>query len=397
MSNAPLIEWNSTGLVAPKEPDILTGVLEDYNVAFGGNLNTTNLESPQGQLASSLTSIMGAFNDMLLRLVQQVDPQFADGSMQDAIGHIYFIDRKPALATTVDLVCSGAIGTVIPLFAKAQDTNNNIYQATTTGTIDSTGSVTIAFENVVTGDIAAAANTVTKIYQSVLGWETVNNPLDGTPGRAVESRADFEQRRNDSVFLGSVGSLDSAYAAVFNVANVLDVYVQQNLTASPIVVGSTSYSIPAGAAYIAVKGGNDADIAQAIYSKILAKLVGNTVVNVQNVAATNSTAITFERPASLPIKFAVSIKDDPLLPSNIIELIKSAIVDAFNGADGGERARIGLTIYASRYYAPISVLDSTVKLISVLVGTTTATLNSVDVGIDQFPTVSKSNITVTLV
>lgn len=178
---------------------------------------------------------------------------------------------------------------------------------------------------------------------------------------------------------------------------MVDVYAQANLTAAPITVGSTSYVIPAGASYIAVRGGNSDSIAQAIYSKLLAVLVGNTTVDVMNEAGTNATTITFERPTSLAIKFDVDLKNSALLPSNIVDLVKSAIVDAFNGKDGGERARIGQTIYASRFYCPVGAIDSSVKTINIKVGTTTANLDSVDVGIDQFPTVSKTNITVNLI
>jgi hypothetical protein len=388
----PFLKWNDTGLTAEKEPVILTDVLTDFNTAFGGDLNTTNLESPQGQLSTSLAVIIGELNDMMLNLVAQVDPRYAFGSMQDAVGEIYFLERKPALSTTVNLVCSGLVGAVIPIGSLAQDTSENIYISTADGTIDASGNVTIPFKNIVSGAIACPAASVTKIYQFVAGWESVTNPLDGAIGRPVESRIDFETRRSESTMVGSQGALDSAYAAIFNVSDVIDVYRQANLTASPLVVGSTSYSIPAGASYIAVQGGDQNAIAQAIYDKILCKLVGNTVVSVGNESGTQSTDITFERPASLPIKFAVNIKDSPLLPSNIIDLTKTAIVNTFNGTNGGDRARIGQTIYASQYYAPVSLIDASVKVISVKTGTTTPTLDS-----DQFPTISKTNITVTLI
>lgn len=396
MTAIPLIKWQDTGVVAPTEPAILTGALTDFKNAFGGDLST-NLETPQGQLSSSLTNIIGEFNDTILQLVNQVDPKFASGFMQDALGHIYFLDRKPALPTTVDVDCTGAVGTVIPVGAKVRDISGNLYQCTSGGTIDSTGIISLPFENIVVGDVPCPANTVTTIYQTILGWSSCNNPLDGTLGRPVESRADFEQRRNDSVFLGSQGSLDSAYAAVFDVANVVDVYAQANLTTSDITVGSTSYVIPAGASYIAVRGGNSNSIAKAIYSKLLAKLVGDTVVNVMNGAGTNATAITFQRPTSLAIKFDVDIKNSASLPANIVDLVQAAIVSAFNGKDGGERARIGQTIYASRFYCPVGAIDSSVKTINIKVGTTTANLDSIDVGIDEYPTISKTNITVNLI
>jgi small basic protein len=107
--------------------------------------------------------------------------------------------------------------------------------------------------------------------------------------------------------------------------------------------------------------------------------------------------VTFERPTSLPILFAVQIADNPSLPSNIESLVKAAIIAAFNGADGGSRARIGSDIFASRYYGPVSLVSAAVSIISILIGTATPNQNSVQVGIDQVPTISEADISVSLV
>jgi hypothetical protein len=48
--------------------------------------------------------------------------------------------------------------------------------------------------------------------------------------------------------------------------------------------------------------------------------------------------------------------------------IQNAIVGAFAGEDGGLRARIGSTVYASRFYAPVASLGSWVQIISIQVG-----------------------------
>ena len=89
--------------------------------------------------------------------------------------------------------------------------------------------------------------------------------------------------------------------------------------------------------------------------------------------------------------------DDVTLPSNIVQLVKAAIIARFNGADGTTRERMGSLILASRYYGAVVGVASNVSLISVLIGTVTPTLSQVAVGIDQKPTLSASDISVTLV
>ena len=93
----------------------------------------------------------------------------------------------------------------------------------------------------------------------------------------------------------------------------------------------------------------------------------------------------------------MQLLNDSSLPSNIVTLVKNAIIARFNGADGTTRERIGATILASRYYGAVVSVASNVSLISVLIGTSTPTLSQIAVGIDQRPTVSAADITVTLV
>jgi hypothetical protein len=107
--------------------------------------------------------------------------------------------------------------------------------------------------------------------------------------------------------------------------------------------------------------------------------------------------ITFQTAVSLPIKFAVSITNSAQVPANATALVQAAIQAAFSGSDGGSRARIGATLYASRFYAGVALLGSWAQLISIKVGTVTATLDDVTVAIDHVPTLQNSDITVTLV
>jgi len=49
-------------------------------------------------------------------------------------------------------------------------------------------------------------------------------------------------------------------------------------------------------------------------------------------------------------------------------LVQNAIIGAFAGADGGPRASIGTTLYASRFYAPVASLGSWAQIISIEIG-----------------------------
>jgi uncharacterized phage protein gp47/JayE len=401
-SSVPPIQFTTAGLIIPSETDVLAGVQADINAAFGGGLNPA-LETPQGQIASSEAAIINDKNAEIALVVNQIDPKYADGRFQDAIGRIYFIDRKPATPTAVQCTLNGLNGTVIPAGTLAKDTSGNTYILAGSVTIGVTGNVTGEFQNIVTGPIPCPAATLTQVYQAIPGWDTITNAADGSIGANVESRFDFEFRRKNSVAINALGTPQAIYANVFAVENVLDVYVKDNPTGSTVNTGTTNYPIIAHSVYVAVVGGLDADIAQAIWSKkdLGCDYNGDTSVTVTDSSGYSypqpTYVVKFERPTPLPIKFAVEIVDSPSLPSNIVDLVKAAIIARFNGVDGTSRERIGSTVLASRYYPAVALASTYVSLLSILIGTSTATLTQVGVGIDQNPTITASDITVTLV
>ena len=371
-TSVPFPTFGPKGFIAPAEIDILNGVLSDINTAFGGGLNL-NLETPQGQLASSMTAVIGNVNDTFLFYTQQVDPSYADGRMQDGIARIYFLERKPALSTVVQAVCAGATGTVIPLGALAQAADGNIYSCTLAGTIGASGSVTLTFACQLAGAIACPAGNLTQIYEAIPGWDSINNPVDGVIGQDTESRIDFETRRFDSVANNAMGFLPALLGSVLKIDGVIDAYVTENVTNGSVTVQGVTL-LP-HSLYVCVTGGSAPDVAKAIWEKKApgCDMTGNTTVTVFDDESgydppLPSYQIKFQVPDELPVLFAVNIVNSAQVPADATTQIQNAIISAFAGGDGGSRARIGSTIYASRFYAPVAALGSWVQLISIDIG-----------------------------
>lgn len=402
-TNVPPVVFSSTGVALPQEADILTGVLGDMNTALGGNMSKS-LTSPQGQLAQSLTAIIGDKNSQIAEIASQVDPDLADGRWQDAIGRIYFMDRIPATGTLVTGTCVGLVGTVIPAGSIVQDTSGYQYASTAAVTIPATGTIDVQFQGLTTGPIVVPIGALNTIYRAVTGWESVTNAAAGTPGTNVESRADFEFRRRNSVAINALNSPQAIYAAVLAVPNVVDAYVIDNPSSISVNTGATNYPVAPHSVYIAVAGGAATDIAQAIWNK---KSLGCDYNGTTTYTVTDSVnylipypsyVVKWVTPTSLPVYIKVSIVNSANLPSNITALVQAAILSAFAGTDGGSRARIGANLYAGRYYAGIAAASPNVEILSVFVGSTASpTTTSLAVGIDQIPTLSAANITVTLV
>lgn len=376
VTNVPPLTFGPNGFVAPSQADVLAGVTADFNAAFGGGLNP-GLETPQGQLATSLTAIIGAVNDNFVDMTNQMNPDFAQGKWQDALAEIYFLQRNPSEPTVVQALCTGGVGVAIPAGALAQALDGSFYTATDGGVIGPAGTVTLSFACTVAGPIACPSGTLTRISRVVPGWDTITNPADGVLGNDTESRAEFEARREASVARNARGTLPAVLGAVLDVSGVLDAYVTENVTGSPVTIRGAV--IKAHSLYVAAVGGAQLAVATAIWSKKApgCDYNGNTTVVVQDTSSGYSPPfpsynVTYEIPPALPILFVVNINNNPQVPSNAVALIQNAIIAAFSGSDGGARARIGSTLFASRYVVPVAALGIWAEILSLLIGSNNA-------------------------
>lgn len=370
-TNVPGPTFGERGFVAPTDEEVLAGVQADIDTAFGGGVNPA-LDTPQGQLATSMTAIIAETNNTFIRISNQVDPAFAEGRFQDAIARIYFLQRMPSAPTVVQAVCTGGVGVAIPEGSRAVAADGLIYASTEAGVIGDDGTVTIPFSCVTPGPIACPEGSLNQIYQAINGWDSINNTDDGVLGRSTETRAEFESRRAASVAINSVGALPAIQGAVLAVTDVLDAYVTENDTAFPVV--RQGYSLAARSLYVAVVGGASDDVARAIWSKKApgCGYNGNTTVQVSDTDGYSipfpTYDVTYVTPSALPILFKVTIVDSSLVPDDAAEQIQAAIIAAFAGEDGGPRARIASTIYATRYVTPIQALGDWAQVASIVLG-----------------------------
>lgn len=416
MSNVPTIQFTPTGVTVPQESAILAGAQADMTAAFAASGQALNqaLNTPQGQWCSSTAAIVSDADAVFAYFVSQVDPDTAADFMQDAIGRIYFMEREPGTATSVQVDCLGAFGTPIPLGAKIQGASGNFYVCALAGVIPVGGTVTLPFECTVLGPVACPVGDLSTLLGAKIitgginGWDSINNPLAGAVGSNVESRAAFEFRRQQSVALNAHGSIVAIQAAVFDVPGVIDVLALENFTNATVTgpIGGqpnpTAFPLVAHSIYIGVIGGDPQAIGQAIFSKKNdgSNMNGNTVVTITDAtygAPQPTYPYTYNISDSLAFKYAVQLQNSASLPANIVALVQAAVVASFNGIDGSKRARQGGLVLAGKFYAPVSAIGPEVNVVQILLGTSAATLTSVQVGIDQFPTLQASDVAVTLV
>lgn len=400
-SSVPTVQFGPNGFFPPLTSAILSGVQADFNAAFGGGLNPS-LATPQGMLGTGLTANIDAANETFITIANGVDPAFATGRMQDAIGRIYFQTRQPATPTVVQANCIGLNGTVIPVGAIAVALDGNQYTCTSGGQIGIGGSVTLTFACSAVGPIACPAGQLNAIYQAIPGWDSITNPSDGVQGTNVESSSAFEERRAASVSANSSGPVAAMVGAVLQTTGVTDAYGIDNPTNSNETIGAVI--VNANSVYVCVAGNFDpVAVATAIFSRKGpgASFTGATSQAVQDTNPAYSApfptyTIKFQTAAALPIFFAVDMAQNPGVPSNGAALVQQAVLNAFAGGDGGPRARIASTILALRFVSAIAALGPWATVRAIAVGVAAApTGSNVVVPIDHVPTIVAGNVGVT--
>ncbi len=398
------LTYTETGVVAEETSVIRANIAREWKNAFADPTLPeldTNAETPAGQLIDGETALASEKDNELVFLSNQFNPKNAVGAWQDALGAIYFINRKIALPTYVTCQAEGAYGTVIPYGAIVQDANGYTFMNTAPATINASGQATLIVRCTELGAVEVASGSITKIITTVPGWDRVTNASAGVTGRDVESQAAFESRRVQSVAKNAHGSVSALFGAIADINDVTALLILENTTNQDKT--EKGVVIAGHSVYISVYGGADEDIARAIYNKIDAGCGtnGNTLVSYNPVSddATQPDMLYsyyIERPSTVSTGVVVTVSDSQT--TTLTNAIKQAVVDNFNGGSTFRRVKMGDTLYASRFYADVIKAGVTsLENVKIKYPASGTAADSVEVDADEIPTISVDDVTVTYI
>lgn len=403
-----LIFNEKTGFSVQEPQEVREEVAQSWINAFKSDdtpdINTAP-ETPQGQIIDAETLAITQKDAELAFLANMFNPKTARGIWQDALAEIYFIKRKKAVNSRCYCVLTGLKGTVIEKGSKIQSEADGTYwNLLEDVTIQNNGSVIALFECETEGAVIASPNTLNKIITTVAGWDTVNNIQAATVGTLEESQQAFEKRRYDSVALNSRGTTSSVYARVLQLDNVVGCYVVDNKT--NVVKTIDDYDLKPHSIYVAVLGGSNQDIAEAIYKSLSAgcDYNGNTTIDVTDENTKSVESVTFMRPIQQNVYIKVNLFNKDL-PNDYEDLIKNAIINNFYGLDreveiaGETLSRIIMhdDVYSSRFLP--SILNANINsLLSVQVSLDNVVFSDfVHIQLDKEPVLIADNITINVI
>lgn len=321
-----------------------------------------NLDSstPDGLKAARDAEIFAILDQVIQRAYNSKDPNHARDVDLDIICSLTGTDRDLGSPSSVAIQVSGVDGTIVRSGSFVESTDGVRWSIdadiTITGGVGN-GTVTA----LVNGATEADIGTVNRIITVTGGWQGVTNLSPAIPGRNRQSNPSLRRERELTVGRPSLSQLESIQGEIFAVAGVLSVVVNHNVTDSP----ADDNGVPIGSTYIIVDGGDEDDIARAIYLKYSAGsplfAAGEPITKtVQSEQYPNQSAkILFSRPNYIDMNVRAVISGDGSLPGNASELVINSILsyaqinelqDGFNTNGFG----IGDNVPVSRLYTPIN-------------------------------------------
>lgn len=392
----------NTGISIPDTATLREQIATDVSNAFTINGQaplTTEPSTPGGQITDIITAQVESVYAQLAAIVNQISPSTAEGRMQDALCKLYFITRKYAEPTLVTCQLTGIAGTVVPYGVQVKSTGGYTLVNTEQAVIGANGTTESIFRVSEWGAISIPAHTVTQIVTTIAGWDTVDNAAAGVLGRDVETQAELENRRMQSVAKNSMGTVAAISGALWSLPGVLDCQVLENYTNED--KQELGLTLPPHSVTCCVYGGSDDDIAEVLYSKRGAGCATGGTHQVQYTEKNNGKrTYTFNivRPSaktvSVTVKLAVAT-----LGADVQQEIKYAIARDFvgNGASGQPRVGLGQTLYALRFVNAVNSVSTSIGLLEIQVQLDGGPLSSsISIDADVEPVLTSADVNIVL-
>jgi len=323
-----------TGVIVPDTSTLRDDVIAEWRTAFGQDLVVTP-ETPQGVIITMEVESRDAMVRNNAEVANQINPDISGGVWLDAIWSLTSGGRRGATrsqlvgvefrGTALTLIPAGSIATVEGSGAQFYTTGNIL--------LDSAGFATGTMESVLTGPIAAPANTLVQVASSVLGWEQVTNPNAAELGRLVESDVAGRRRRRQTLALQSVALPEAIISRLYDIDGVRSLSFRENVTDASIVIDGVT--LVEHSIYVCVEGGTDLEVATALLEtkSLGANWNGAVIVNVTEPASGQVYQVKFARPVVRTFLARVTVKSSTL---DVQTIVPAAIAQYVAGELEGE-------------------------------------------------------------
>ena len=225
-------------------------------------------------------------------------------------------------------------------------------------------------------------NDLNVIQSPVLGWYEVYNPFNSIASTELESDTELRNRYKFSKNFMQTGNREAMYTALYSLAGVRFVNVQENIQDIPFE-GRSAHGI-----VVTVLGGDDQEIAQTIDKyRAFAYTDGTIEVGLYDINGTPY-SVRFNRPEIVPIQIKLSLTTDTnVFPTDGMLRIQNAFIDYVS------KLNVGEDVVWSKLFTPINSVDGQ-SVNSLLIGKAGGSLGTETIVIEhnQLASLSFENI-----
>lgn len=357
---ANYVYLDNNGIITADTSDIKSEVQTEMQDALGSDVSLED-GTPQGRLIDMETEarVQVAINNAYISNMWNFNQ--ASGIALDAWGANFGLEREGAASSRVTATVTGIAGTVISQGAKASTADGYMFYAENNITIGLGGSATGTFLSIEKGAIPCAANSLTKIIDGTLGWESINNTSPAILGNKKQSDTTFKQEFYESGLFGGFSLWQDYQNEINKVENVISSYVIDNGENNSITVDGVS--IDAHSLYACVDGGTNADVAAALLSRKSAgcNWTGNTSVSVVEPISGQTYTVKFDRPTPVNIEAAITIDTTNVSADNPQAIVQQAVYNYIN------TLKVGGDVYPFQLAAIIYEALSGVRITSLTI------------------------------
>ena len=344
---------SETGFNRKRLADIKDEIETELKNIWGDNIDLTP-QSNFGQLVGIFSERFALAWELSEGVYLSQYPSTATGVQLDNVVQLNGITRQNATKSTVALTISGTDGTTIPAGSLVSVVNTENKFVTLSEVVIAGGSVSVIGEAENAGAVQATAGTITVIETPIFGWQSVTNAGDAEVGQNMETDAELRARRVASTMFLATNMVDSLFAQLSNIDGVLDALVLDNKT--DIVDAN---GIPAHNFMAIVEGGDNADIAQAIWNNTPQGVDshGSTTEQITD-AQGFSQDVNFTRPTIVPIYHRIDITTNIAeFPGTGVSDIKQAVTNY-----GEAQFKIGDDVVLSEFYGAINTIPGILSI-----------------------------------
>lgn len=386
---------DNNGTVIADTADIKETIQSEYQEALGADLSLEDA-TPQGRLIDIETDARTSVIENNVLISNSINFNLASGITLDAWGANFDINRGAAASSSVLATLTGVANTVIPAGSQAANQNGDIFYLENSVTIPAGGSVTATFLSLEKGPVACPVNSLTKIIDGTLGWETITNSTAAVLGKEKESDESYKQKFYDDGLFTGMSLIEDYNNAITKVDNVISCYVRDNGSNTSEVYDTVT--IAAHSTYACVDGGDNYQIADALFHRKSGgcgwtSIVGQSVTeSVIDETYGDTYSVTFNRPSSVNIYVGVEATTGTATAEDLETAIQTAVTNYIN------TLKIGGDVILLSLAAAINNAVPGINLTTLEISTTSGSLSSSNIliHINEAAKTTADKITVTI-